>query len=240
MFEGDNNQGGFRRPRIRPKVKQLFNAITKRIGPKSTPFSAMLGKRTQYEIDAASMPVKDFETKEDLVELCELEDQICQEELEAYYNDESEPASESTGSGDNDEDQQQPEMKHDDSDDSYYLNLDEMFKYVKSPDIKEIYKRIKSALINKGPEICNEFGYVYQLNLRPPEDRVDDPDFVKFYTVDLKRGQLILAFERDQDDPSKVPRADVIFNIQEEEFVRLYNGNKKTAIEFVLKGILKL
>ena len=55
--------------------------------------------------------------------------------------------------------------------DAFYLNRDPMFAYVKSPDIIEIYKRIKSALLNKGPEICAQFGYVYQLNLVPPIER---------------------------------------------------------------------
>jgi hypothetical protein len=38
----------------------------------------------------------------------------------------------------------------------------------------------------------------------------------------------------------KVPKADVVFNISEENFVKLYNGNKKTAINYVLRGILRL
>lgn len=67
-----------------------------------------------------------------------------------------------------------------------------------------------------------------------------DPDFVKFYTVDLKKGKLTVAFEREKYNLNKVPRADVIFNISEEDFVKLYNGNKKTAIAYVLQGKLRL
>ena len=49
-----------------------------------------------------------------------------------------------------------------------------------------------------------------------------------------------MAYERDRYDLEKVPRADSIFIISETDFVRLYNGRKKTAISFVLQGILKL
>ena len=115
-----------------------------------------------------------------------------------------------------------------------------MYQYIKSNDIREIYQKIQIALINKGPEICKEFGQVYQLNLTPRDRQIGDEDFVKFYTVDLKKGTLTLAFERDQYNVKKVPRADVIFNISEEDFVQLYNGNKKTAIAYVLQGKLKL
>jgi hypothetical protein len=75
-----------------------------------------------------------------------------------------------------------------------------MFKYIKSDDIIEIYKRIKSALINKGASIVEQFGYVYQLNLTPPASQKDDENFVKYYTVDLKNGDgsLLLGFERDK------------------------------------------
>ena len=77
-----------------------------------------------------------------------------------------------------------------------------------------------------------KFGYVYQLHLTPGTSQIGDPTFVKYYTVDLKNGNgdLILAFEKDSKNKELVPEADVIFNISEERFVRLYNGNKKTAI----------
>ena len=51
---------------------------------------------------------------------------------------------------------------------------------------------------------------------------------------------MILAFGKDKENLEKVPKADVVFNISEENFVKLYNGRKKTAIEFVLKRILVL
>ena len=65
---------------------------------------------------------------------------------------------------------------------------------------------------------------------------------MKYYTVDLKNGSgsLILAQEKDKFNRLLVPRADVVFNISEENFVKLYNGRKKTAIEFVLRRILVL
>ena len=102
--------------------------------------------------------------------------------------------------------------------------------------------KIQNALITKGPQIVNEFGVIYQLELSPPPKQRNDPDFVKFYTVDLKNGagKVLLAHERDRNDLAKVPRADSIFVISETDFVRLYNGRKKTAISFVLQGILKL
>lgn len=117
-----------------------------------------------------------------------------------------------------------------------------MFSYIENEDIIEIYKRIKSALINQGDVIVRKFGYIYQLKLTPGPSQVNDPNFVKYYTVDLKNdsGALILAFEKDKFDRSKVPKADVVFNISEENFVKLYNGRKKTAIEFVLRRILVL
>lgn len=91
-------------------------------------------------------------------------------------------------------------------------------------------------MINKGPEIVREFGYIFQLNLTPSPNQRGDPNFIKFYTVDLRNGSgaCKLAFERDQYDREKVPRADVVFHISESNFVRLYNGNKKTAISYVL------
>jgi hypothetical protein len=87
-------------------------------------------------------------------------------------------------------------------------------------------------LINKGPEIVGKFGYIYQLNLTPSPNQVGDENFVKFYTVDLKNGSgsCKLAFEKDRYNLELVPKADVVFNISEYDFVRLYNGKKKTAI----------
>ena len=78
--------------------------------------------------------------------------------------------------------------------------------------------------------------------MTPRPEQENDPNFVKYYTVDLKNGDgaLTLAFEKDQFDRTKVPRADVVFNISEENFVKLYNGRKKTAIEYVLRRILVL
>ena len=74
------------------------------------------------------------------------------------------------------------------------------------------------------------------MELSPPPSQKNDPNFVKFYTVDLKNGagRVILAHERDRYDLEKVPKADSIFIISETNFVRLYNGRKKTAISFVL------
>ena len=37
-----------------------------------------------------------------------------------------------------------------------------------------------------------------------------------------------------------VPKPNAIFKIKESDFVKLYNGYRNTAIEYVLKGILKL
>ena len=47
---------------------------------------------------------------------------------------------------------------------------------------------------------------------------------------------MTLAFERDRYNIQKVPRADVIFNISEDDFVNLYNGNKYTAANYIMKG----
>ena len=117
-----------------------------------------------------------------------------------------------------------------------------MLKNIQNEAIIEIYIKIQNALLTKGPQIVEEFGVIYQLELSPPPEQMDDPNFVKFYTVDLKNGsgQVILAYERDRDNLEKVPEADSIFIISEFDFVRLYNGAKKTAISFVLQGILKL
>ena len=162
----------------------------------------------------------------DLEELCEKQDKECLLEIQDFepeLNQDLDTKIESEGT------------------DAFYKG-DPMFKYIQSEDIIEIYKRIKSALINYGPDIVNKFGYIYQLNLTPGPNQIGDENFVKYYTVDLKNenGSLLLAFEKDEGDRSLVPRADVVFHISEENFVKLYNGNKKTAIEYVLRGILRL
>ena len=51
---------------------------------------------------------------------------------------------------------------------------------------------------------------------------------------------MLLGYERDRDNLEIVPKAESIFIISETDFVRLYDGRKKTAISFVLQGILKL
>eukprot|EP00355_Strombidium_rassoulzadegani_P008060 CAMPEP_0168624662 /NCGR_PEP_ID=MMETSP0449_2-20121227/9551_1 /TAXON_ID=1082188 /ORGANISM="Strombidium rassoulzadegani, Strain ras09" /LENGTH=69 /DNA_ID=CAMNT_0008666271 /DNA_START=130 /DNA_END=339 /DNA_ORIENTATION=+ len=64
-------------------------------------------------------------------------------------------------------------------------------------------------------------GSVYQLDLTPPPEQANDPDFIRFYTVDLrsvkrgkdgiKYGRLILGKEADRYDLKIVPKADVVF-----------------------------
>jgi hypothetical protein len=65
--------------------------------------------------------------------------------------------------------------------------------YIKSNDILDIYKRIDNALKREGPKICREFNVIYQLELSPDPWQKDDPNFVKYYTVDLKKGRLLIA-----------------------------------------------
>ena len=81
---------------------------------------------------------------------------------------------------------------------------------------------------------------IYRLELSPPADRANDPNYVKFYTVDLKNSRLLLGYASDQNDSSIIPKANSWFITKESDFVRLYYGGTKTAIKFVLQGILKL
>ena len=173
--------------------------------------------------------VNEFINKpEALTELCDIEDRTCVEEINEFI---ATPFSLDLVDREGEIDIIIPEGS-----DSYYFKRDPMFQYIQDEDIKEIYKRIQSSLINKGPEIVSGFGQIFQLNLTPSPNQVGDPNFIKYYTVDLKNGpgSCTLAFERDKNNNVKVPKADVVFHISEANFVKLYNGRKKTAINYVL------
>lgn len=110
-----------------------------------------------------------------------------------------------------------------------------MFLFIKRPEIIEIYKKIANALIENGKEICNDLNSVFQLDLSPPFERSFDRNYIRFYTVDLKKGKVQLSFQNERQ-----PRADMVFKISENDFVKLYKGRRRTAIEYIFCGKLKL
>ena len=124
--------------------------------------------------------------------------------------------------------------------DEYYAEKEPKFKDITDPDIIEIYKRISDAIERNGPEFESKFNVIYRLEVSAPADRANDPNYVKFYTVDLKNSRLLLGYASDKNDSEIVLKADSSFITSESDFVRLYYGGTKTAIKFVLKGILKL
>ena len=89
-----------------------------------------------------------------------------------------------------------------------------MFLFIKKPDIIEIYKKIANALLENGREICNDLNSVFQLDLSPPIERSFDTSYIRFYTVDLKKGKVMLSFINERQ-----PRADMVFKISENDFV---------------------
>ena len=97
----------------------------------------------------------DLEKTIDLTELCEVEDNQCLLEIEDFEN--SEPS---------DDFEDLVEHLPNNGNDNFYKS-DPMFEFIENEDIIEIYKRIKSALINQGDDIVAKFGYIYQLNLTP-------------------------------------------------------------------------
>ena len=97
----------------------------------------------------------DLDKTIDLKELCEIEDQQCLTEIEDFEN--SEPSEDF---------EDLAERVPSDGNDNFYKS-DPMFQFIENEDIIEIYKRIKSALINQGDDIVAKFGYIYQLNLTP-------------------------------------------------------------------------
>jgi hypothetical protein len=110
-----------------------------------------------------------------------------------------------------------------------------MFLFIKKPDIIEIYKKIANALLEHGREICNDLNSVFQLDLSPPRERSFDKSYIRFYTVDLKKGKVMLSFLNERQ-----PRADMVFKISENDFVNLYKGRRRTAVEYLFTGKLKL
>ena len=110
-----------------------------------------------------------------------------------------------------------------------------MFLFIKKPDIIEIYKKIANALLENGREICNDLNSVFQLDLSPPRERSFDTSYIRFYTVDLKKGKVMLSFLNERQ-----PRADMVFKISENDFVNLYKGRRRTAVEYLFTGKLKL
>ncbi len=97
------------------------------------------------------MQTKEFKTEEDLKKLCKEEDIQCKIDLDSILKDKSEINQEI----------QQKDSKTGLKDDSFYLERDKMFLFIKNPEIIEIYKKIANALIKNGSEICNDLNSVF-------------------------------------------------------------------------------
>ena len=48
------------------------------------------------------------------------------------------------------------------------IKSEPMLKNIQNEAIMEIYIKIQNALLTKGPQIVEEFGVIYQLELKPP------------------------------------------------------------------------
>ena len=123
---------------------------------------------------------------------------------------------------------------------SYYVTKDPKFKDITHVDLSMIYKGISDTIEKYGQEFQTRFNVIYRLELSPPADRADDPNYVKYVTVDLKNSRILLGRVSDGNDMEIVPKAESMFITSEEDFVRLYYGGVDTAVKAVLTGKLKL
>ena len=123
---------------------------------------------------------------------------------------------------------------------SYYVTKDSKFKDITHEDLSKIYRGISDTIEKHGQEFQKRFNVIYRLELNPPADRADDPNYVKYVTVDLKNSRILLGRVSDENDLDIVPKAESMFITSEEEFVRLYYGGVDTAVKAVLTGKLKL
>ena len=113
------------------------------------------------------MPVKDFSKnsqednwsgQKDIELLCDVDDIECQNEVKEVQDSmKNDGGEEKFDSGDDLTDADINEFDPLD-DEQKYLRSDKMFQYIKSDDIREIYKKIRKALETQGPSICANFG----------------------------------------------------------------------------------
>ena len=101
----------------------------------------------------AGLSAKEFNSKQELLELCDYQDNECRADVDSLdlnvFDEEIEPAKEVLS----DENKQK------------LWKLEPKLKLVDSYDILMIYNRIRNALASDIEVLRQEFGIVYQLNL---------------------------------------------------------------------------
>ena len=105
-----------------------------------------------------------------------------------------------------------------------YLSFDNALKYSKGKiDYVVISSPTKDDILNDQLEV-----YI--------KKKLDDlVDKIRKYFIGSNKLE-----SKDKNNKKMVPKPNAIFKIKESDFVKLYNGYRNTAIEYVLKGILKL